>query len=79
MARVEREFGVRELGRRAGVSPGEISKLEKGDRPSVGVPTIVNLCNALDVRIEWLVFGHGLMDEARPVSSHVRNLGLKQQ
>lgn len=43
-----------ELGRMAGISGGQVSRLEFGDRPNASAVTVQKLADALGVSIDWL-------------------------
>lgn len=58
-AMASKDVGIRELGRRSGVDPSNISKLLKGDQSPTG-NTVEALAGALGVHT-W-----ELMDDARP-------------
>ena len=50
--RERRSWSIRELARRAGVSPGTVLKVERGRDPSVSIAK--SLANALSVSIDYL-------------------------
>jgi transcriptional regulator with XRE-family HTH domain len=50
-ARVERELGVAELARRAGVSPASVSKIERGRRPAVTIAMADRILAAMGLRL----------------------------
>src|ERR1700676_1034669 len=50
-ARLERELGVVELARRAGVSPATVSKVERGQRPAVTVAMADRILAAMGLRL----------------------------
>ncbi len=52
---------LNEVGARAGISSGQMSKLAGGILHGVRVETVVRLRAALGVRLEWLVLGTGEM------------------
>ncbi len=76
MARGEREMSLAELAARTGISAGELSRIERGKRPSVGLPQVVQICDALSIRIEWLVYNRGPMaEDADPPGSRTKDRG----
>ncbi len=67
---------LNEVGIRAGISSGQMSKLARGALQGVRVDTVVRLRAALGVRLEWLVLGTGEMypnGVKRPASPPARN------
>jgi transcriptional regulator with XRE-family HTH domain len=48
---VERELGVAELARRAGVSPASVSKIERGQRPAVTIAMADRILAAMGLRL----------------------------
>lgn len=50
-ARVERELGVAELARRAGVSPASVSKIERGRRSAVTIAMADRILAAMGLRL----------------------------
>ncbi len=61
LARKTRGVTLGTLEERTGVSAGELSRIERGLRPSVGLRSVVAICEALPVRLEWLVLSVGTM------------------
>lgn len=71
-ARTVRSLSIRELGRRAGVSAGQISRIESGEVQRPAVETLVALARALDCNPVplMIVAGHVTGDEARDRLAH---------
>mgnify|MGYP001167391280 CR=1 FL=1 len=71
-ARKARSLSIRELGRRAGVSAGQISRIESGEVQRPAVETLVALARALDCNPVplMIVAGHVTGDEARGRLAH---------
>lgn len=71
-AREVRSLSIRELGRRAGVSAGQISRIESGEVQRPAVETLVALARALDCNPVplMIVAGHVTGDEARERLAH---------
>ena len=66
--REKRGWTVRELARRAAVSPGAVSKLEGGTRLSPSIELGKRLAKAFGVTLDYLA---GMYDEAEPVDAAV--------
>lgn len=56
-------INIEELGRRSGVSPSYISRVERGERVNVGLETVQKLAYALDTSMSYLV---GETDDPSP-------------
>ncbi len=54
-----RGLSLRQTGSLADVGISTMSRIVNGEMPFVSVEIVVRLCVALDVRLEWLVFGTG--------------------
>ena len=70
--RVKRGWSVRELARRAQVSPGAVSKLESGVRVSPSLELGKRLAKALGVTLDYLA---GMYDEEEADVAAPRPLG----
>jgi XRE family transcriptional regulator of biofilm formation len=71
--RVRRGWSVRELARRAAVSPGAVSKLEGGSRVSPSLELGKRLAKALGVTLDYLA---GMYDEEEAETSAPRPSGV---
>jgi XRE family transcriptional regulator, master regulator for biofilm formation len=71
--RVRRGWSVRELARRAAVSPGAVSKLEGGSRVSPSLELGKRLAKALGVTLDYLA---GMYDEEEVDPSAPRPSGV---
>jgi XRE family transcriptional regulator, master regulator for biofilm formation len=71
--RVRRGWSVRELARRAAVSPGAVSKLEGGSRVSPSLELGKRLAKALGVTLDYLA---GMYDEEEAEASAPRPSGV---
>ena len=70
--RVKRGWSVRELARRAAVSPGAVSKLEGGVRVSPSLELGKRLAKALGVTLDYLA---GMYDEEEVDASTGQGVG----
>jgi transcriptional regulator with XRE-family HTH domain len=72
-ARVAYGLGVRELGRRSGVSPAQISRIESGEVAKPSVDTLVSIARGLDRNPAPLLIasGHIPHEEARQILSEM--------
>ncbi len=52
-------LSLRDIGTRARVGISTMSRIVNGRMPLVSVEVVVRICEALDVRLEWVVFGTG--------------------
>ena len=64
-----------QLGKKCKTSTAAIGLLETGATKSLRATTAVHLAKALNIRIEWLVFGHGRMREAAVMTAEAYALG----
>ena len=71
--RAKRGWSVRELARRAAVSPGAVSKLEGGSRVSPSLELGKRLAKALGVTLDYLA---GMYDEEEVDPSAPRPSGV---
>jgi transcriptional regulator with XRE-family HTH domain len=55
------ERSLRATAAKAGISPSDLSRIERGQRKSPGLEHVLALCDVLGVRLEWLLFGRGEM------------------
>jgi transcriptional regulator with XRE-family HTH domain len=60
----------------AGLKQPSISELETGETKEISGPTLIAISQALKIRPEWLVTGHGEMDES--TASHGMQLAIEE-
>ena len=67
--RVERGWSQQELAARAQTSQRTVAWIELGKQPRVSVPVLVNIAEALDVSLEYLVYGTGSTSDDEPAEA----------
>lgn len=68
-AREASGLSVREVARKAGVSPAQVSQIEGGSRKSPGFVSIARIAMALSLSLDDLASAAGLRDTNSPVRS----------